>query len=144
MPTAALAYKDAPAHAEALDLNAHLWDHIRVATSFVDRQRENPGAPWNPASAVVVRRAGEQAVVVVLMDRPPVEPADPAAICRGLGLTPRQIDVALLLAERHSCREIAVRLNMSFHTARCHTERILEKLGVRSKQDVRARLGVGQ
>jgi DNA-binding CsgD family transcriptional regulator len=144
MPTGAVAYKDAPAHAEALDLNARLWDHIRVATSFVDRQRENPAAPWNPASAVVVRRAGEQSVVIVLVDRPAAEPTNPATICRTLGLTPRQTDVALLLAERHSCREIAVRLNMSFHTARCHTERILEKLGVRSKHDVRARLGVGQ
>jgi len=144
MPTAAVAYKDAPTHAEALDLNERLWDHIRVATSFVDRQRENPALPWNPASAVVVRRAGEQAVVIVLVDRRAAEPADPAAICRSLGLTPRETDVALLLAERQSCREIAVRLNMSFHTARCHTERILDKLGVRSKHDVRARLGVGQ
>lgn len=142
MPTGAVAYKDATtAHAEALDLTESLWDHIRVATSFVDRQRANPASAWNPASAVVVRRAGEQAVVIVLVERPA---ADPAAICRGLGLTPRETDVALLLAERQSCREIAVRLSMSFHTARCHTERILVKLGVRSKHDVRARLGVGQ
>lgn len=142
MPSGAVAYKDAP-HAEALDLNERLWDHIRVATSFVDRQRANPAARRNSASAVVVRSSGEQAVVIVVLDRQAVA-GDPAAICASYGLTPRETDVALLLAERMSCREIAVRLNMSFHTARCHTERILDKLSVRSKNDVRVRLGVGQ
>jgi DNA-binding CsgD family transcriptional regulator len=145
MPSGAVAYKDAPAaQAEALDLNERLWDHIRLATSFVDRQRGLAAYTRNPPSAVVVRKAGEQAVVIVLVDRLAPPPSDPVELCRSFGLTPRETDVALLLAERMSCREIANRLNMSFHTARCHTERILVKLSVRSKNDVSARLGVGQ
>jgi DNA-binding CsgD family transcriptional regulator len=145
MPSGAVAYKDAPtAQAEALDLNERLWDHIRVATSFVDRQRGPAAYTRNRPSAVVVRKAGEQAVVIVLVDRLVPAASEPADLCRSFGLTPRETDVALLLAERMSCREIADRLNMSFHTARCHTERILVKLSVRSKNDVSARLGVGQ
>lgn len=47
-----------------------------------------------------------------------------------LGLTPRQAEVALLLAGRRTNREIADALNISVHTARHHVEAALERLGV--------------
>jgi DNA-binding CsgD family transcriptional regulator len=146
MPPATMAYKTAhPAQAEVLDIDEGLWDHIRLATSFIERQR-GPSAPQDPAaSAVVVRRPGGQPVVVVLLDRQ-TETLSPDAsdLCHRFNLTPRESEVALLLAQRMSCREIANRLDVSFHTARSHTEKIMMKLGVRSKNDVRIRLGATQ
>lgn len=47
-----------------------------------------------------------------------------------LGLTPRQAEVAVLLAARRTNREIAAALSISVHTARHHVEAVLERLGV--------------
>ena len=58
------------------------------------------------------------------------------------GLTNREIEVARLLAERQSNREIAERLDFTIYTAGRHTERILRKLGVASRRDVRSKLMV--
>ncbi|MEP0545983.1 MAG: helix-turn-helix transcriptional regulator [Rhodothermales bacterium] len=44
------------------------------------------------------------------------------------GLTPRQAEVALLLAARHSNKEIAAALGISIHTARHHVEHVLSRL----------------
>ena len=49
------------------------------------------------------------------------------------GLTVREIEVTQLLLRGESNREIADRLNISEHTARHHTERVLGKLGIRSR-----------
>jgi DNA-binding NarL/FixJ family response regulator len=56
------------------------------------------------------------------------------------GMTPREIEVALLLAEGCSNRTIAHRLGISSHTARHHTQRVLVKLGVHSRAEAGARL----
>ena len=49
------------------------------------------------------------------------------------GLTMREIEVTRRLLRGESNREIADRLNISEHTARHHTERVLGKLGVSSR-----------
>lgn len=51
-------------------------------------------------------------------------------------LTPRQAEVALLLAEGLTDKEIAQHLEISRHTARRHTERVLSKLGLSSRAGV--------
>jgi DNA-binding response OmpR family regulator len=56
------------------------------------------------------------------------------------GLTARQTEVARLLAEGCSNAEIATRLEMSYYTARNHTEQVLGKLGVPSRAAVGALL----
>jgi DNA-binding CsgD family transcriptional regulator len=56
------------------------------------------------------------------------------------GMTAREIEVALLLAEGRSNRTIAYRLGISPHTARHHTQRVLVKLGVHSRAEAGARL----
>ncbi len=53
------------------------------------------------------------------------------------GLTGQQARVALQLAQRRTNTEIATALLVSPHTARHHTERVLAKLGVHSRSDVR-------
>ena len=56
------------------------------------------------------------------------------------GLTGREIQVARLLAERQSNKEIAELLHVTVYTAGRHTERVLRKLGVASRRDVRGKL----
>lgn len=56
------------------------------------------------------------------------------------GLTPREVQVALLLAEGLSNSALASRLEISPHTARHHTQRVLGKLGAHSRAEAGAKL----
>jgi DNA-binding NarL/FixJ family response regulator len=55
-------------------------------------------------------------------------------------LTPRQVEVARLLARRLTNDEIAQRLQVSPNTARRHTEAVMGKLEVRDRRKVGTRL----
>jgi DNA-binding CsgD family transcriptional regulator len=57
---------------------------------------------------------------------------------RRFRLTEREAEVALLLAQRRTSKEIARTLEVSWHTARRHTERVLAKLGISSRRHVLA------
>lgn len=78
---------------------------------------------------------GTEAVLVALAPLDPVLPTIDEARER-LGLTARQAEVALLIAEGLDNRAVAERLFISPHTARRHTERVLRKLGVGSRSAV--------
>jgi len=56
-----------------------------------------------------------------------------------LSLTRRQLEIARLLASRATNAEIASSLGISVHTARHHSQRVLEKLGITSRAEVRRR-----
>ena len=56
------------------------------------------------------------------------------------GMTPREVEVALLLSEGLSNSALARQLSISPHTARHHTQRVLGKLGVHSRAEAGARL----
>ena len=56
------------------------------------------------------------------------------------GMTPREVEVALLLATGLSNSALARQLGISPHTARHHTQRVLGKLGVHSRAEAGARL----
>jgi DNA-binding NarL/FixJ family response regulator len=56
------------------------------------------------------------------------------------GLTPRETEVAALLAQGRSNTAIATALQISSHTARHHTQRVLTKLGVHSRAEAGAKL----
>jgi DNA-binding CsgD family transcriptional regulator len=60
----------------------------------------------------------------------------PAALQRRFGLTPRETEVALLLAEGRSNDALAAALSISPHTARHHVQRVLDKLDVGSRAGV--------
>jgi DNA-binding CsgD family transcriptional regulator len=53
------------------------------------------------------------------------------------GLTRKEACVARLIAEDQTNDQIAAELSISPHTARHHTERVLAKLGVKSRTKVR-------
>jgi DNA-binding response OmpR family regulator len=65
-------------------------------------------------------------------------PLSDDALRERYGLTARQTEVVRLLAEGCSNAEIATRLEMSYYTARNHTEQVLGKLGVSSRAAVGA------
>jgi DNA-binding NarL/FixJ family response regulator len=63
------------------------------------------------------------------------EPEDPAA---ALGLTPREREVLVLVAQGRTNREIGELLYMAEKTASVHVSRILAKLEVRSRTEAAA------
>jgi DNA-binding NarL/FixJ family response regulator len=56
------------------------------------------------------------------------------------GLTRREVEVARLLAQGRSNETIARELNISAHTARHHTQRVLSKLEVHSRGEAGAKI----
>ena len=76
---------------------------------------------------------GPRPLLVVVVTPPPAPRRAPSAVevAERLGLTPRQAEVALLVGERYSNKEIASALSISVHTARHHVEAVLDRLGVR-------------
>lgn len=79
-------------------------------------------------------------LILVEVEQSPVSSPTPDTLCRRFGLTQREAQVALLLARRQSNQEIAQALHVSPHTARHHTERVLLKLMVHSRDAVAAKL----
>ncbi|HEX6059828.1 MAG TPA: helix-turn-helix transcriptional regulator [Gemmatimonadaceae bacterium] len=84
-----------------------------------------------PAGAV----GASPCVVVELAPRVPPLPA-PEVLVERCGLTPREAEVALLLARGGSDREIAGQLGVSPHTVRKHTEHIFDKLRLHSRKAI--------
>ena len=112
--------------AEARELMARLRASVFEMRSHRARLR---GDGHEPALIGLVRPNGRA-------------PQPPAAVNLHIeyGMTPREIEVALLLAEGCSNRTIAHRLGISPHTTRHHTQRVLVKLGVHSRAEAGARL----
>lgn len=74
--------------------------------------------------------------VLVSLERTTREPPAPQVLRERWGLTRKEAEVALLLRDGRSNGEIAKLLFISPHTARHHTEHILQKLGARSRAEV--------
>ena len=77
----------------------------------------------------------EPAVLVTMVASAP-EPLTDETLAADYDLTPREIQVARLIAEGLSNTEIAERIGVKFFTARNHVERTLSKLGVPSRHRV--------
>lgn len=58
---------------------------------------------------------------------------DALVLAQRFGLSPRELEVGLLIAQGFSNREVADAVRVSTHTARHHTQHVLSKLGVRSR-----------
>jgi DNA-binding NarL/FixJ family response regulator len=115
------------------DIDDALWEKIDAAV----------GGPILLDTAVLIEDASRlPAVMVVVVERArfPCE----EELCRRFRLTPRESEVARLLADRFSDEEIARRLDIRLNTARCHSHRVLRKLGVHSRNDVRTALLKGE
>jgi DNA-binding CsgD family transcriptional regulator len=60
--------------------------------------------------------------------------------CARIGLSPRQTQVARMMADRWSYKEIASQLGIRPNTARRHCEQVLTRLGVHSRHELRQAL----
>jgi non-specific serine/threonine protein kinase len=85
-------------------------------------------------AGAVLDRTG---AVALALDEPPAVPPEPAGTRAG-PLTARQLEVARLVAEGLTDRQIAARLVISPRTAESHVEQILARLGVRSRAEIAA------
>ena len=87
-------------------------------------------------------RANESADVVLILSTKISASAD-----RDVALTPRELEVLILLAEGKSNKEIARRLGISVHTAKFHVGALIDKLDAVGRTDAvahAARRGVIQ
>ena len=82
------------------------------------------------------RTGATAAPVMIAVLEPADAPVSLTELRLRFGLTQREAEVALLLAERRTNKEIARRLGFTTFTAQRHTERILAKLRVDSRRDV--------
>jgi hypothetical protein len=87
--------------------------------------------------------SGSEGSVLVMADQLPNDAIDWARIRERFGLTEREAEVAMLLADRRRNAEIARALGISVHTARHHIERVLLKLGGCERRDVQRVLRSG-
>ena len=87
---------------------------------------------------LLVNRHGSEGWVLVLVPAMDNSGMSDEQLKYRYGLTEREIEVARLLAERQSNKEIARLLGVTIYTAGRHTERILGKLKVTSRREVRA------
>jgi DNA-binding CsgD family transcriptional regulator len=80
---------------------------------------------------------GHGTAILVSVDRVAFQVPAPDSIRTRYRLTVRELQVASLIMHRLSNAEIARMLGISPHTARHHTENVLAKFGVRSREALR-------
>ncbi|WP_412070146.1 LuxR C-terminal-related transcriptional regulator [Rubrivirga sp. IMCC43871] len=84
---------------------------------------------------------GAEPALLVTVEPPPAPSLPtPESVRERHGLTPREAEVAVLLAQGCSNADLADRLFVSPHTARHHVENVLAKLEVAGRSGVAARL----
>jgi len=71
------------------------------------------------------------------VDGAPMASAGPDPVER---LTPRELEIALLIASGYCSKVIARRLGISAHTVRAHIERVFAKLDVHKRAELIARM----
>jgi DNA-binding CsgD family transcriptional regulator len=86
---------------------------------------------------------GHGTAVLVSVDRVAFQVPAPDSIRTRYGLTVRELQVASLIMHRLTNAEIARMLGVSPHTARHHTENVLAKVGVRSREALRRAITEG-
>ena len=107
------------------------------------------------ASRTVSTRSGEYRLGAVLLGEGTFTPGrailvsvtsgesplpTPGQVRERFGLTPRQAEVALLLARRRTNPEIAQELCVSEHTVRSHAEAVMGRLGLGDRRAIRSKL----
>jgi DNA-binding CsgD family transcriptional regulator len=115
----------------------------RLARLLAECAAEGRDAHRLLGAHLVAGTRGAPDTVVVVVERIAADPPVASdglpgaeALVRGAGLSPREAEVALLMAHGRSNPEIASALGVTVHTAKRHAERVLAKLGVERRRDV--------
>jgi DNA-binding CsgD family transcriptional regulator len=128
---------EATAYAHAPDRSLY---QTQVSAARAQLDEEAWSVAWAQGKEMPLERAVEYALsdeeepptlVPVAEERPPAEE-------RTERLTPREREVALLVAQGLTNRQIAQELSLSTNTANNHVARILRKLGLRSRAQIAA------
>lgn len=82
--------------------------------------------------------AGDSAAVIVIQPAGPLE--TPTSLSHRYGLSPRQREVLLLVIRGESTKRIAHRLGLSVYTVQDHLDSVCEKVGVRGRKALLARI----
>jgi DNA-binding CsgD family transcriptional regulator len=118
----------------ALDLQQRLAELLGTARAL-DARRRVALEEMRQALAEYRELGG---ALMRLRRQPPVQSAPNGdhrafALAQRYGLSQRELEVALLLADGRSNAEVAAAVKVSTHTARHHTQHVLGKLGVPSR-----------
>ncbi len=124
-----------------------LPEELRAWSTAHQLASTNAGALPPPSEPLVIERdgrrltarllaSGEDGRLLALEQRPTTWSADGL---RPLGLTTRQAEILLWIAQGKTSREIGTILGVSHQTVRKHTEHILAKLGVETRTAAAAR-----
>ena len=123
-----------------------LWANVREVAEAVVASADAPAGFVRRELPVGERQLdayasltdGDGGMTVVVVVAAPTDSRAPTAaqIRSKFGLTPREAEVALLLAARRSNKEIAQKLSIAHKTAWRHTESVLSKLNTGSRRDV--------
>jgi DNA-binding CsgD family transcriptional regulator len=137
---------------DTADLSAR---ELPIAVHAVARLARSDG-PFSPPTARTMTRSGRWLVLhASLLDGRAdgrvaviVEPGRAAEVAplvvRAYGLTPREVDVAEMVLKGASTKEIATLLEVSAYTVQDHLKSIFDKVDVRSRREMVARIFVDQ
>ena len=87
--------------------------------------------------------SGTPAWVAISVERRAARRLTAENVQHRFGLSPRQAEVALLMAQGQTTAEMSRTLNLTTHTVRHHAEQVLRRLNVRSRQQALVRLRDG-
>jgi predicted ATPase/DNA-binding CsgD family transcriptional regulator len=135
--------------ATLLGVSSRMWQEMhtslapfRVLQSWHDEVVEQVRSRLGAAAfSAAIRRGSElstaDAIAMAVERQAPVRPPEPETdVTAGLRLTRREREVAALIAEGLSNRDIATRLVVAQRTAEGHVENLLSKLGFTSRTQV--------
>ena len=88
------------------------------------------------AKGEIVHRSRHVAALVLIVDPLSRVRIDPALVAAVLGLTPTETEIAVLLAEGHTVRQIAAATGRGYSTVRSHLKRVYARLGVSRQFEV--------
>ena len=108
----------------------------RSSTQLITRMRGRSGRWLRVTAAPMTSDDGSVAVILE-----PARASDLAPILlESMGLTPREIDIVMLLARGLAVKQIATEIGLSAHTVRDHVKSIYDKVGVSSRGELVAQI----